>query len=166
MYSQGRTMSMNRRALVRIHRWAAAGALGMIGAFLTSSLVTELAGDPAERADLRLAIVLALPALVACLAAAGLTGRRLAGRSRARAIRRKQRRMQIIAAIGLAVLVPCAIILYLATASSWAEITELLAGVVNFSLLMLNFRDGRRMTRRHPAVARHRPAPDVVNTGA
>ena len=146
---------MSRPVLVRIHLAAAAGALAVISAFLVSSTDIELIGDPGEVRSLRHAILLALPLLIGCLAASALTGRRLAGRSRAPVVRRKQRRMQMVAALGLVMLVPCAVALnYLAgsaTADSLAgvlEITELLAGAVNLALLALNFRDGRGMTRR------------------
>jgi predicted Co/Zn/Cd cation transporter (cation efflux family) len=106
---------MSRPVLVRIHLVTAAGALAVISAFLLSSTVTELIGDPGEVRGLRHAILLALPLLIGCLAASALAGRRLAGRSRAPAVRRKQRRMQVVAALGLVVLVPCAVALnYLA----------------------------------------------------
>jgi len=134
---------MSRRVLVRIHLAAAAGALAVISAFLVSSTVIELIGDPGEVRSLRHAILLALPLLIGCLAASALTGRRLAGRSRAPVVRRKQRRMQVVAAVGLVVLV--------------LEITELLAGAVNLALLALNFRDGRGMTRRRGPARSPRP---------
>jgi len=155
---------MSRPVLVRIHLAAAAGALAVISTFLVSSTVIEIIGDPGEVRSLRHAILLALPLLIGCLAASALTGRRLAGRSRAPVVRRKQRRMQVVAAVGLVVLVPCAVALnYLAGSAtadrlaSVLEITELLAGAVNLALLALNFRDGRGMTRRRGPARSPRP---------
>ncbi len=72
-------------------------------------------------------------------------------------------------------LVPCALILnHLAAASATGgaftalEITESVFGIVNLSLLALNFRDGRRMTRhrrtaRRPRLAGSKPAPLADN---
>src|SRR5260370_10955480 len=150
---------MPKSSLVRIHLTAAAGAVTLITTFLVSSAVTELAGNAADVHSLRQWIVFALPLLVGCLAAAALTGRRLARKSRAAVIRRKQRRMQVVAAFGIVVLVPCALILDVLTASTSAGavvtglvLTEMLAGAINLTLLLLNVRDGRSLSRpRTPA---------------
>jgi hypothetical protein len=140
--------------LVRVHVAAAGGAIAVITTFLISSGVTELTGSAGDIRVLRHAILLGLPLLIACLATAGLTGRRLAGGAGSAVVRRKLRRLQAAAAIGLLVLVPCALILnHLAAALTTSraftalEVTEFLFGAVNLSLLTLNFRDGRRMTR-------------------
>jgi hypothetical protein len=95
---------MTRPILVRGHLAAAVGALVIISAFLVSSVATELFGSPGDVRVLRHGILLGLPLLIGCLAATALTGRRLAGRSRAPVVRRKQRRMQVVAAAGLMVL--------------------------------------------------------------
>ncbi len=150
---------MPRSSLVRIHLTAAVGALALITTFLVSSAVTELAGNAAAVHNLRQWIVFGLPLLVGCLAAAALTGRRLARKSRAAVIRRKQRRMQVVAALGIVVLVPCALILDALTAGASAGavvtglvLTEMLAGAINLTLLLLNVRDGRSLSRpRTPA---------------
>jgi hypothetical protein len=164
---------MSRPVLVRVHLAAAAGALAVISAFLVSSVVTELVGSPGDVRVLRHGILLGLPLLIGCLAAAALTSRRMAGRSRVPVVRRKQRRMQVVAALGLVVLVPCAVALdYLAgsaaagSLASVLEITEILAGGVNLALLALNFRDGRGLTRRRgparsPRSARHAQVVDT-----
>src|ERR1700680_1881685 len=160
MASHLKEASMPKPLLARIHVAAAAGAIAVITTFLVSSGVTELTGGAGDIRTLRHAILLGLPLLIACLVTAGLTGRRLAGGSRSAVVRRKQRRLQAAAAAGLLVLVPCALILnHLATASATGgaftalEITESVFGTVNLSLLALNFRDGRRMTR-HRRTAR------------
>jgi hypothetical protein len=161
---------MPKPLLARLHAAAAAGAMTVITTFLVASGVTELTGGAGDIRVLRHGILLGLPLLIACLATAGLTGRRLAGGSRSAIVRRKQRRLQAVAAGGLLVLIPCALILnHLAAgpttgaAFTALEITEFFFGTVNVSLLALNFRDGRRMTRRRrtarPAhLAASRPA--------
>jgi hypothetical protein len=150
---------MPRSSLVRAHLAAAVGAVALIATFLVSSAVTEVIGNAGDVHSLGQWIVFGLPALIACLATAALSGRRLAGKSRAKVLRRKQRRMQIVAAAGIVVLVPCALILDDLSAGASAssvvtalEITEILAGALNLTLLVLNFRDGRGLTRpRKPA---------------
>jgi hypothetical protein len=165
---------VSRPILVRIHLAGAMGALAIIAAFLASSTVTELFGSPGDVRVLRHVILIGLPLLIGCMAAAGLTGRSLAGRSRAPVVRRKQRRLQIVAAAGLLVLIPCAVILNFLAGSAHAgvlpgalEITEIVAGGVNLALLALNFRDGRGLTRRRGPARSHRPArrAQVVETG-
>ena len=148
---------MSRPLLVRVHLAAAVGAVAIIGTFLTSSAVTELIGTPAEVRLLRHGVLLGLPLLIGCLATAALTGRRLAGRSRAPVVRRKQRRMQLIAAAGLVVLVPCAVVLNYRALSA-LEIIELAAGGLNLALLALNFRDGLALARRRRAARSRGPA--------
>ncbi len=162
---------MPKPLLTRIHVTAAAGAIAVITAFLVSSGVIELIGGAGDIRVLRHAVLLGLPLLIACLVTAGLTGQRLAGGSRSAVVRRKQRRLQAAAAAGLLVLVPCALILShpaIAPAPGGAftalEITESVFGSVNLSLLALNFRDGRRMTRhrrtaRPARLAGSKPAP-------
>jgi hypothetical protein len=165
---------MSRPLLVRVHLAAAVGAAAIIVTFLASSTVTELIGTPAEVRLLRHGVLLGLPLLIGCLVAVALTGRRLAGRSRAPVVRRKQRRMQLVAAAGLAVLVPCAVVLNY-RAMTALEITELAVGAFNLALLTLNFRDGRALARRRRAARRRaalRPGParaaagQIVDTGA
>lgn len=150
---------MARPTLVRIHLTAAVAAVAVIATFLISSAVTELIGNPGEVQALRHDIMLGLPLLIACLAIVALTGRRLGGESRAPVVRRKQRRMQLVAALGLVVLVPCAVILNFRAIGA-LEITELAAGGLNLALLSLNFRDGRALARRRRA-ARRGPAGSV-----
>jgi hypothetical protein len=158
---------MGRSVIVRAHLLAAVGALVLIVVFGVSAAVSEAGGDASEVRVVRLAIVWALPALVGCLVTAGLTGRKLAGRSRAAVVRRKQRRVQIVAAAGVLVLVPSAIILAVASPSGGGtvalEVVELVAGAVNLTLLGLNFRDGRALTRPRRVPA---SVPPMVDTKA
>ena len=148
---------MSRPMIVRVHLAAAVGAVVVIVTFLISSAVTELIGTAGEVHALRHDIMLGLPLLIACLVTAALTGRRLGGRSKAPVVRRKQRRMTLIAALGVAVLVPCAVVLNY-RAMGALEITELVAGGLNLTLLGLNFRDGRALTRRRRTARQRRTA--------
>ncbi len=144
--------------ILRVHLGASLGAVSVIVMFLASSAITDLTGNAGEIRVVRHAIVYALPLLAACLASAGLTGYRLAGGSSSPVLRRKQRRLKAAAAIGLAVLVPCALILNDLTTSVTSgaavgalEVTEMVFGALNLCLLSLNLFDGLRITHRTPA---------------
>jgi hypothetical protein len=100
--------------------------------------------------------------LVPALAAAGGSGFALAKGRRPKVVATKIKRMPLIAANGILVLIPSA--LFLASKASAGEfdtsfyavqVLELVAGATNIALLGLNMRDGLRMTgrlRRRPLV--------------
>ncbi|WP_086828149.1 hypothetical protein [Allokutzneria sp. NRRL B-24872] len=139
---------MSRVVVLRVHLVAASLALLLVLGFQ----IATLTGDPAV---VKRGIVLALVVLVPALAATGATGMRLAGSSRAPFVVRKRRRMIAIAAIGVLVLVPCAVTLDRFVAAGYlggwfhaVQYVELIAGLVNVVLLGLNFRDGVAVTRR------------------
>lgn len=161
---------MPKRFLTRAHLAAATGAIAMIIAFLLVSAISEITGNSGEIRAARQGIVLALPLLITCLATAGITGLRLAGRSRSAAVRAKKRRLAAAAVIGLTVLIPCAVLLdYLAAARTGGplvtglEAGEWAFGSANLWLLALNFRAGLRMRKqrnspsRPPQLAGSRP---------
>jgi hypothetical protein len=116
----------------------------------------ELFGSHAAVAQLKALIVFpGLWIMVPAVAAAGGSGMFL-GKSRGgRLVEAKKKRMPIIAANGLLVLLPCAIVL-----ARWAaagafdgrfyivQAIELLAGVTNFVLMGRNMLDGLRMAGR------------------
>ena len=93
--------------------------------------------------------------LVPALMATGGTGFAMGRGMRGPLIAAKTRRMPIIAANGLLILVPAA--LYLSVKASAGEFdrafysvqgVELIAGVMNIALMALNMRDGIRLSRR------------------
>ena len=141
--------------LSRVHPVA-----GMIG-FLTilifwvSTAGSELLGS----IDMIVAVKRTIPwgflILMPALAATGASGFRMAGGASEPATIRKKRRMPIIAANGLVVLIPAG--LALAALASRREFgalfygvqaIELVAGAVNLTLMSLNIRDGLRLTGR------------------
>lgn len=136
----------------------AAGILAplCIASFLLSTVAVELLGSDAAVAQLKSFIVTpGLWILVPLIAVAGGSGMRLAKSRRGRLVDSKRKRMPFIAANGLLVLVPCAIVLdRWASAGSFdtafyaVQTIEMLAGVTNLALMGLNVRDGLRMTGR------------------
>jgi len=143
-----------------VHPVAGAVALATILAFWISTLVAELFCDAAAVLTVKTAILCGLALLIPAMAAVGGTGFRLGGRSRDPRVIAKRRRMPVIAANGLLVLVPCAIFLQARAADGLFDAVfygvqglELLAGALNITLLGLSLRDGLALAAR-----RGRPA--------
>lgn len=140
----------------RIHLIAGILAPLCIATFLLSTILTELFGSHAAVAQLKSLIVTpGLWLMIPLIAAAGGSGMFLAKSRKGRLINAKKKRMPFIAANGMLVLVPCAIVLNRwASAGSFdaafyaVQALELIAGATNLALMGLNVRDGLRMTRR------------------
>ena len=139
----------------RVHPVAGAVALLTMLAFWSSTVVVELFGSRDDIVAVKHAIMWGLLVLVPAIAATGGTGFLRAGRSKNIRVLAKKRRMPVIGAIGVLVLVPC--VLYLGTTASASglgtyfhevQAVELVAGAVNITLMSLNVRDGLRLTRR------------------
>lgn len=140
----------------QVHLAAGLLATLTIAAFFFSTLVVELFGsDDAVKALKALIVMPGLFILVPAIAATGGSGFFLARSRQGRLVAAKKKRMPLIAANGLLVLVPCAIVL-----NRWAaagafdamfytvQALELLAGAVNLTLMGLNIRDGLTMSGR------------------
>ncbi|MGW5454830.1 hypothetical protein [Nocardia sp. NPDC003979] len=141
--------------LTRIH--PIAGVIGLLAilTFWVSTVLSELSGSKDAVVAVKQAIPWALPVLVLALAATGGTGFRLAGGSTLPVVVAKKRRMPIIAANGLCVLIPSAIVLAVLARHDrfgplfyGVQALELVAGAVNIVLMSLNARDGLRLTGR------------------
>jgi hypothetical protein len=149
--AKGATDTMTRR----IHPVAGTLALLTILTFWLSTALSELLGSEATITAVKTAIPWGFLLLVPALAAAGGSGFALAQGRRCGLAGRKLRRMPVIAANGILVLIPAA--LFLASKARNAEFdaafysvqaVELIAGAANITLLALNMRDGLRMTGR------------------
>lgn len=144
-----------------IHPVAGAVAIATIATFWLSTALSELFGSPAVVTSVKTAIPWGFLLLVPALAAAGGSGVVLAAGRRAGLIGAKLKRMPLIAANGVLVLIPSAF--FLASRAQAAEFDaafyavqalELIAGATNIVLLGLNMRDGMKMRgwlRRKPA---------------
>jgi len=137
-----------------VHPIAGGLALAMITGFWTASVGVELFGGAAAIAAVKGAIPYGFLVLIPALAIAGLSGMRLGRGHRGALVAAKRRRMPIIAANGILVLVPSA--LFLAARAQAGELDgvfyavqalELVAGGVNVTLLGLSLRDGLRLSR-------------------
>lgn len=137
-----------------IHRIAAITATLCIATFFTSTVITELFGSYETIALIKRLIVLpGLFVLVPAIAITGGTGFTLSKDRKGRLVKSKMKRMPFIGANGLLILLPAAIILdHWAASGSFdakfymVQILELLAGMVNLSLMVFNIRDGLRLS--------------------
>lgn len=131
-----------------------------IATFFLSTVFVELFGSHDAVATVKSLIVMpGLFILVPAIAATGGSGFSLSKSRQGRLVEAKKKRMLFIAANGLLVLIPCAIVL-----DRWAAVgafdsmfylvqgVELLAGAVNLTLMGLNIRDGLKMSGRSRAV--------------
>lgn len=140
----------------KIHLLVAVLATLTIAVFFTGTVVVELFGSPDAVASVkRLIVVPGLFILVPAIAATGGTGFALSKRRTGRLVDAKRGRMPIIAANGLLVLVPCAILLDLRASTGAFDAPfyvvqglELVAGAANLLLMGLNMRDGLRLSGR------------------
>ena len=132
-----------------------------IATFFLSTVIVELFGSLEAVATVKALIVMpGLFILVPAIAATGGSGFFLSKSHQGRLVETKKKRMPIIAANGLLVLVPCAIFLDRWAAAGTFDDTfylvqglELLAGAANLTLMGMNMRDGLKMS------GRFRPAP-------
>lgn len=139
----------------RIHPIAGALALLIISAFWISTLTVELFGTRAQVIWLKTTLPWAFLLLIPALALAGATGLDRAGKRRGGVIGAKARRMPWIAANGILILVPSAIVLAMRAGEGRLDLVfyavqavELTFGAVNLTLLGQSFRDGLRLTGR------------------
>lgn len=143
-----------------IHPVAGGIALLTIATFWLSTLFTELFASQATVIAVKTAIPWGFFILVPALAAAGGSGFAMAKGRKAKLIDAKLKRMPLIAANGILVLIPSA--LFLASKATAAEfdtsfylvqLLEIIAGATNIRLLALNMLDGLKMKGR----LRHQP---------
>jgi len=139
----------------KLHPIAGIIAFLTILVFWTSTVVAELGGDAAAIAAVKLRILWGLAVLIPAIAFAGGSGFKLGGKSPHPVAAAKRWRMPLIAINGVAVLVPCAILLQQRAAAGQfdqiftvVQAVELIAGAINLALIGLSIRDGFRLTRR------------------
>jgi len=141
-------------SIVKVHATAASIALLLIISFCSSTLLSELLGSQQQIISVKNAIFYAIWFLIPCMAITGITGAKLAGKTKKGLIGKKLKRMPIIALNGLLILLPAAIYLRsLAIAGDFSTIfyivqgVELLAGAINITLMSMNFRDGLKVSK-------------------
>lgn len=135
-----------------LHALAGTTAMLIIAGFWSATLVSEIFLDAAAVAVVKQSIVYGLFVLVPFLAATGGSGFALSKPHQGLLVDKKRKRMAVIAANGLLVMVPAAIFLNSKAAVAEfdtlfyaVQLLELAVGVVQLTLMGMNFRDGRKL---------------------
>ena len=135
--------------LRKIHAIAGAAAFLLIAVFWSSTVISELFGSPQTVAAIKQRILYALFGLIGCMIIAGVSGMKMGGKSHYPPIAAKRRRMPIIAANGIFILLPCAFFLASRAAVEQfdslfyaVQTLELIAGTTNLILLGLSMKQG------------------------
>lgn len=135
-----------------VHAIAGTIAMLIIAVFWSATLVSEVFLDAAAVATVKQAIVYGLLILVPFLAATGGSGFALSKSRQGLLVDKKRKRMALIAANGLLVMVPAALFLNSRAAAAEfdtlfyaVQLAELVIGAVQLALMSLNFRDGLRL---------------------
>jgi len=145
---------MKRAQLVTIHTGASALALLTVITFFTSTVIIEISGSVEQMASLKEQIFFALPLMLVAMPLVGISGKKLAGKSRAPLVQRKLRRMKFMAINGFILIILASLLYFLSrdfrldARFYLLEVLELLLGGVNISLMMLSVRDGMRLSGR------------------
>ena len=146
---------MENKKKIRIHAVAGFVALTTVSIFWLSTVTVELLGDAATVAAVKTWVLIGMAVLIPAMIVAGASGFSLGKGWKSPVVARKKRRMRIIAANGLLVLVPSAFVLSrfadagrFDTLFAIVQTIELMAGAVNIALLSLNMRDGLSLRRK------------------
>jgi hypothetical protein len=134
------------------HKIGAISAMFLILVFQSLTIISDIWGSQDSMILAKKIIAWCIPFLIASLIITGISGKKLAGQSQDQLILRKQKRTQLVAAVGLLVLLPSAyFLLYLASNEIFSilfwsiQTIEIVAGLFNFTLLFLNAKDGREI---------------------
>lgn len=141
----------------RAHAIAGIVAMTMVLCFWSATLFSELFMSYEYIAFTKRAILYGLLILIPSMAVTGLSGAVL-GRNRTGAVlESKKRRMKILAMTGLLIMLPSAFFLAMKSAADdfdsafyVIQAVELAGGIVQFTLLVKNFRDGLTLAKRSP----------------
>lgn len=145
----------------KVHAAAGAAALLVVGSFWLATVATEFSGNLETIAAVKAGVLAGMAVLIPLMIVAGASGFSLAQGWKSPTVLRKKRRMRIVAANGMLVLLPSAYVL-----AGWAEegrfdaaflalqALELAAGALNIALLSLNMRDGLALRRKPSRVVR------------
>ena len=144
-----------------VHPLAGGVAILMIATFWLSTAISELSGSEPFVVFVKTLIPWGFIILIPALAAVGGTGFTLSGGRSGGLLGKKRKRMPIIAANGVLILIPSALFLAAKAkagdfdATFYAvQMVELAAGAVNLWLLTKNALDGRKLTARRRWAAR------------
>ncbi|WP_458764421.1 hypothetical protein [Cupriavidus basilensis] len=135
-----------------VHGIAGSVAMLTVATFWMSTVISEAFLDHAAVALVKQCVVYGLVLLITAMAATGASGFALSRHRRGRIVDGKKKRMPLIVANGLLIMLPCA--LFLSAKAQAGEFDtlfyvvqaiELAMGALQLTLLGLSFRDGMRL---------------------
>jgi TM2 domain-containing membrane protein YozV len=136
-----------------IHAIAGTAAMLTIVTFWTSTLVSEVFLDHTAVAAVKHSIVYGLFLLVPFMAATGSSGFVLSKTRKGLLLDQKKKRMAVIGANGVLVMIPAALFLNGKAAAGEfdaffyaVQVVELVIGIVQLTLMGMNFRDGLKLS--------------------
>lgn len=137
-----------------IHKLSALMATFCITLFFSATVVSEVLGNYENIAIVKKLILFpGLFILIPFIVATGISGS-IMTKSKKGIVTKKKKRMILITFNGIFILIPCAIVLnYLASRMFFnqtfyiIQIIELLAGLINIILMILNIKDGIKIYR-------------------
>lgn len=139
----------------KIHATAAVTAFLLIVSFWISTVIFEIFLSHQAVWIVKKVIVFAVFLLIAAMAITGATGFKMAGKSPNPTIVAKRRRMPMIAANGLLILLPCAFFLYFKAAAGQfdgvfyaIQAVELVAGATNLFLMFKSMQDAKSIRKK------------------
>jgi len=142
----------------KLHAIAGTIAMLTILIFWASTIISELFGSHAQITSVKTLVLYGMILLIPSMIATGASGASLGKGWKLPVVGRKAKRMKIIAANGILILIPSAFFLASkAQAGAFdtvfyvAQAAEIIAGATNITLLSLNMRDGLALRRRKQA---------------
>ncbi|MHA7684529.1 hypothetical protein [Cupriavidus sp. PET2-C1] len=135
-----------------VHGIAGSVAMLTVATFWMSTVISEAFFDHAAVALVKQCVVYGLALLITAMAATGASGFALSRHRRGRIVDSKKKRMPLIVANGLLIMLPCA--LFLSAKAQAGEFDtlfhvvqaiELAMGALQLTLLGMSFRDGMRL---------------------
>ena len=139
----------------KIHATAAVTAFLLIALFWISTVISEIFLSHQAVLTVKTVIVFAVFLLIVAMATTGATGFKMAGKSQNPTIVAKRRRMPMIAANGLLILLPCAFFLYSKALSGQfdgvfyaIQVVELVAGATNLFLMFKSMQDAKNIRKK------------------
>ena len=145
---------MKRKTLVKLHIAGTAIAFLAISTFFTASLYAELNGIEELIKAVKQAILYALPLMLVAMPIIGISGNKLAGKSKHPKIIRKQGRMKFVFINGMILISLATFLFYQSHYNSInrlfliAQILELVLGFTNLILIGQNIKDGMTLSGR------------------
>ena len=145
---------MKRKTILKAHIIATSIAILTIGCFFSFSLIAEIKGSQEFIKQVKTGILYCLPVLLFVMPMLGITGKKLAGKSKSPIVATKMKRMKFVALNGI-ILSSLAVYLYLRAINDnidstflYVQILELLFGAVNLTLIGLNIKAGMKLSGR------------------